>query len=153
MKQRRAFTLVEVMVVVSVLGILAALVVPNFSSATNETQVASLSCDLQVMRKQIELYKIHHGETLPALEGETSADFVRRMTSRTDRDGAVGTTFGPYLERIPANPFNRLRTVRVGGAPAGANTDGWRFDPASGVLQADDKVATSGGGVLTHANL
>jgi len=48
---------------------------------------------------------------MPAVASETNADFLRRMTTETDANGDVGTDFGPYLERVPSNPFNRLDTV------------------------------------------
>jgi nitrite reductase/ring-hydroxylating ferredoxin subunit len=54
---------------------------------------------------------------------------------------------------MPANPFNNLDTVRVGGAAAGANTHGWRFDPASGQFQADDNIDANGDGILDHVAL
>jgi general secretion pathway protein G len=137
MNARRGFTLAEILIVVVILGVLAAIVIPQFSSATNDAQVSSLRSNLLAVRKQIELYKHHHDERLPASGGEETADFLRRMTTQTDINGDVGTDFGPYLERIPVNSFNQLNTVRVGGAAAGANTHGWRFDPATGVFQSD----------------
>ena len=138
---RAGFTLVEILVVVVILGILAAIVVPQFSGAGTETRTSALSVDLRRVRSQIELYKFQHNEQLPAATGETAADFERRMTSQTDANGNAGTDFGPYLQRIPVNPFSDLTTVRIDGAAAGANTDGWRFDTIKGAFQADDSVA------------
>jgi general secretion pathway protein G len=150
MKGTRAFTLIEVLVVTSVIGVLAAIVVPQFSSATKETQTTCLQCNLHAIRKQIELYKINHGDILPAASGETGADFARRMMTKTDRSGAAGTDYGPYLERIPVNSFNNLDTVRVGGAAAGANTDGWRFDPLTAEFHADDNYDGDGDAIPDH---
>ncbi len=153
MKAKEGFTLVEILIVVTILGILAAIVVPQFSSATTDAKVSSLRTNLQAFRKQIELYKYHHNDTMPAAAGETSADFARRMTGETDASGNVGLGFGPYLERIPINPFNRLNTVRVGGDAAGANTSGWRFDPVSGMIQPDDNYDGNGDGTADHIGL
>jgi general secretion pathway protein G len=150
MKERSGFTLVEVLVVTTVMGILAAIVVPQFSSATNEAQAVCLRSNLHAVRKQVELYKVNHNGVLPAVVGESSADFVRRMTAKTDRSGAIGTEYGPYLERVPVNTFNQLDTVRVGGGPAGANTDGWRFDPATEEFQADDSYDGDGDKTPDH---
>jgi general secretion pathway protein G len=153
MKTRDGFTLVEILIVVTILGVLAAIVVPQFSSAASDAQVSSLRTNLQAFRKQIELYKHHHDDRMPAAASESSADFERRMTEETDVNGGVGTDFGPYLERIPLNPFNRLNAVRVGGAPAGANTDGWRFDPATGQIQPDDDYDANTDGTPDHIGL
>jgi prepilin-type N-terminal cleavage/methylation domain-containing protein len=151
-KGTRAFTLIEVLVVTSVIAVLAAIVVPQFSSATKEAQTACLCSNLHAVRKQIELYKINHGDLLPAAPGETGADFARRMTTKTDNNGGAGTDYGPYLERVPVNSFNNLDTVRVGGAAAGANTDGWRFDPSTEEFQADDNYDGDGDGIPDHIN-
>jgi type II secretion system protein G len=145
MKGRGGFTLVEILVVVTIVGVLAAIVIPQYHSSTNDAKFACLSSDLAVIRKQIELYKIHHNGALPAAAGETGTDFMRRMTTTTDISGATGTQFGPYLERIPINEFNNRCTVRVGDPAAGANTDGWRFDPLTGEFQADDIYDGNGG--------
>jgi len=153
MKNREGFTLVEILIVVVILGVLAAIVVPQFSSAASDARVSSLRSNLLAVRKQIELYKHNHDDNLPAAAGESSADFDRRMTAQTDLNGDAGTDYGPYLERVPMNMFNRLNTVRVGGAPAGANTHGWRFDPATGKLQADDDHDGNGDGTPDHVNL
>jgi hypothetical protein len=66
---------------------------------------------------------------------------VRRITTRTDVDGNAGNDFGPYLQTLPVNPFNDRSTVRIDGAVAGSNTDGWRFDTMTGAFQADDIAA------------
>ncbi len=150
MKVRGGFTLVEILVVVTIVGVLAAIVVPQFQSSTNSAKSACLSSNLTVIRKQIELYKIHHNSILPAAVGEAGTDFTRRMLTTTDTTGAAGTQFGPYLERIPINDYNNRCTVRVGDPPAGANTDGWRFDPSTGAFQADDNYDGNGDGVPDH---
>lgn len=153
MKVKGGFTLVEVLVVVSIIGVLAAIVVPQYQSGTSEAKLACLGSNLHAVRKQIELYKIHHNGVLPAVVGDVGADFARRMTKKTDGSGAVGTQYGPYLERVPLNEFNNLSTVRVGGAAAGANTDGWRFDPLTSEFQADDNLDGNSDGVPDHAGL
>ena len=114
MKVQSGFTLVEILIVVVILGILAAIVIPQFTSASTEAKEASLVSDLQAMRSQIELYKIHHNDELPGTAA-TGEDFVTAMTSKTNQAGEVGTTalhrFGPYMRNIPINPFNDFSNV------------------------------------------
>ncbi len=138
MRAKSGFTLVEILIVVVILGILAAIVIPQFTEASTEAKTSSLCTDLQTMRSQIELYKIQHNDQLP---GAGTASFVLALTGQTDIAGAVGTDYGPYLQKIPTNQFNDLDTVRLDGAAAGANTDGWRFDTTTGAFYADDSVA------------
>ena len=141
MLNKSGFTLVEILVVVVLLGILAAIVIPNFTGAGNESRTSTLRTDLRRIRSQIEYYKIQHNDQLPAVMGETADDFLRRMTTKTDVDGNVGNDFGPYLQTIPVNPFNDRSSVRIDGAAAGSNADGWRFDTTTGAFQADDTAA------------
>ncbi|MHC4292957.1 MAG: type IV pilin protein, partial [Planctomycetota bacterium] len=55
MKAKKGFTLVEILIVVVILGILAAIVIPQFTDASTEAKISSLRSDLQMMRSQIEL--------------------------------------------------------------------------------------------------
>ncbi len=61
----RAFTLVEVLIVVAILGILAAVVLPTFQGQTTIARESTAKDSLRTMRSQIELYKWQHGGTLP----------------------------------------------------------------------------------------
>ena len=141
MLQKNGFTLVEILVVVVLLGILAAIVIPNFTEAGNESRTSTLRTDLRRIRSQIEYYKIQHNNRLPVVTGETADDFLRRMTTKTDVYGNAGNDFGPYFQTMPVNPFNNRSTVRIDGAAAGSNTEGWKFDTTTGTFQADDTAA------------
>ena len=157
MKAKRGFTLVEILIVVVILGILAAIVIPQFTEASGEAKLSSLCTDLQSVRSQIELYKIQHNDALPgedntALGGtHTGASgFLNGLIGYTNIDGIVqpgpgANVYGPYLQKLPTNPFNNFNTVRIDGAAAGANTDGWRFDSTSGQVQADDSESSPDG--------
>jgi general secretion pathway protein G len=144
MKAKKGFTLVEILIVVVILGILAAIVIPQFTSASTEAKEAALVSDLQAMRSQIELYKIHHNDELPGDPANSSGgvSFLLAMTSKTDQDGVVGAgatfRFGPYMQSVPENPFNNLDTVEINGVGVGDNSHGWNFVIATGLFQPDD---------------
>lgn len=131
MKPNRGFTLVEILIVVTILGILAAIVIPQFSDASTEAKEASLAADLQTMRSQIELYKIQHDALLPGQTVSpgpiTPAFFVTAMTTKVDG-------YGPYVQKIPVNPFTGGSDVNGGTE---ANPQGWTFT-AAGVFTASD---------------
>jgi general secretion pathway protein G len=120
---RRGFTLVEILIVVIILGILAAIVIPQFTSASSDARNNSTASTLQTLRSQIELFKIQHADTPPrdatalwtVLGGKTS-------TSDTTAVNAAGT-FGPYVQNPPSNPLNGYTTV---AAAAAANV-GWVY--------------------------
>lgn len=138
MTRRGGFALAEALVFIVLLGILTSIIVPHVSGVGAESRTSALGTELRRMRSRIECYEVHHKGRLPAATGETFANFLRRMAKKTDADGDEGIEFGPYLQRLPVNPFNNSATVRIGGAVAGANIAGWRFDTMTGAFQADD---------------
>ncbi|MCX5632208.1 MAG: prepilin-type N-terminal cleavage/methylation domain-containing protein [Phycisphaerae bacterium] len=149
MKKRNGFTLVEILIVVVILGILAAIVIPQFSDASTEAKLSSLVSDLQTVRSQIQLYKIQHTDALPTAGGLT---FAVAMTSYTTVAGVLATTqapgvgvYGPYLQQIPKNPFNDFSTVTEGATtPASATgLTGWYFNTTTGAFNADDSVTAT----------
>lgn len=132
-RRLRAFTLVEVLIVVIVLGILAAIVVPQFSSASQDATLSALQTTLQTMRAQLELYKLQHLGNYPTL-----ASFTAQMTAQTDVTGAAGTDFGPYILAVPVNPFTNVSTLTTNAAAAG---QGWYYNETTGEFRANDSVA------------
>jgi len=147
MRAKSGFTLVEILIVVVILGILAAIVIPQFTEASTEAKNSSLCTDLQTMRSQIELYKIQHNDNPPSL-----VNFVAQMTAQTDIVGAPGTDYGPYLQKIPTNQFNDLDTVVADGT-VGNNGGGWEYVQATGAINADDNTDTEAPVGPDHAGL
>ncbi|MHC4520156.1 MAG: type II secretion system protein [Planctomycetota bacterium] len=159
MRAKRGFTLVEILIVVVILGILAAIVVPQFTQASTEAKENSLRSDLQSLRSQIELYKVQHtdvppGNTVDAAGVVTAAvaqwepqmiyttDYMGLNTGSKQRNMALvpPAEFGPYLERVPPNPFTGIDTVAgTAGVPvADGTTCGWFYDPATGEIWANN---------------
>src|SRR5882724_3048106 len=102
--RKSGFTLVEILIVVIILGILAAIVIPQFTNASTSARVSSLQSQLQTLRRQIQLFKLQHNDTLPDLVTNQWA----QLMGKTNVSGAVDNTatgiYGPYLESTPANP-------------------------------------------------
>ena len=129
--KNKGFTLVEILIVVIILGILAAIVIPQFTNASSNAKVSSLTSDLQTIRDQIELYAVQHNDTYP-----TAGGFVAQMTATTDISGNAGAGFGPYMQSVPTNPFTLTNTVGNGAYGASA----WYYDGA-GNFRANDTTA------------
>lgn len=143
MRSKSGFTLVEILIVVVILGILAAIVIPQFTEASEEARNSSLVSDLQTVRSQIELYKIQHKDAMPGTV--TGVDFEAAMTGYTDIDGAAQTgpgtnIYGPYIQKIPTNPFNNLDTVEEEAVDTGlgGGNAGWHYNTVTGTFYADD---------------
>ncbi len=158
----RAFTVIELLIVVMILGILAMLVVPTFVTTDEPARGGALRECLRFMRTQIELYAGQHDGLAPGYPGgdrlavPTEAAFVEQLTSYSDKYGTTSPGFSPatpikpYLREIPANPFNGLESVRVLGdaetfpAPTG-ETWGWFYHPATRTFKANTADADDAG--------
>ena len=119
---KRAFTLIEILIVVVILGILAAIVIPQFSDASTEANNANVRSQLQTLRGQMELYKVQHNDVY--------ADLVT--------DGWTDLIAGDYVQQAPRNPLQDPATATAVGAAPAANV-GWVWD-------GNDLTATDGAG-------
>ena len=134
------FTLVEILIVVIILGILAAIVIPQFTEASTDARTNALKSDLQTMRSQIELYHIQHLDTYP------SSAIVNQLTNRTNSSGTTGTDpnsypYGPYLQKFPSNPFVTGSTTNqpeTGTGTPGSGNYGWYYNTDTGTVYPDD---------------
>ena len=103
-RQRSAFTLIEVLIVVIIMAVLAATIIPQFSSSTKDAKASSLNFNTHTMQSQIEVYRMHHLGKLPA---GTAGEFTDRMTKDTNINGTVNPGTVPTRRRI-------LRAVHAG---------------------------------------
>ena len=143
--RKNGFTLVEILIVVVILGILAAIVIPQFSQATSETCVASTKSNVRMIRCQIELYKIQHDNLYPTSTSE--AAFKLCLTSKTDVDGSINASgaYGPYMQSFPKNAVSDSDSVTIVAAvPAAGNvsaTGGWFLNSSDGMVYAIHSLA------------
>jgi general secretion pathway protein G len=158
----KGFTLVEILIVVIILGILAAIVIPQFSNASTDAKKNSLTSQLQTMRSQMELYKLQHNDQVPSklkvagLHGVDPLDWDQ-LTAQTDVSGSTtgaataNTKYGPYLQQIPSNPLNGETTIltddganytTLAGATA-TSACGFVFNSVTGKIWATAVVKTN----------
>lgn len=137
---RKAFTLVEILIVVVILGILAAIVIPQFTEASNDARASALATDLQTLRSQIELYRMQHVGTYPTFISGTATCQMTNSTTIAGTISATGT-LGPYLQDIPANPYQPAATAQLvdltwNGTTAPGSSHGWYYQPTTGHIAA-----------------
>ncbi len=120
---RAAFTLLEILVVVVILGILAAIITPQFTSVGQASSETSTAHSLKIIRTQIELYRAEFFQD-PDLIGGQWDDLV----------------LNDYLQSEPKNTINH--NIAIGPAPAAGVGWVWR-DSGTGIwgLYATDSTA------------
>lgn len=131
------FSVVELIIVVAVLGILAAIVVPQFQSYSVEAKESVAKEGLRMLRSGIEVYTAQNGGVPPGYvdnDPQGSLDPALFVTQLT--------TGRRYMSEMPINPFNELETIRMIGnsgtfpaAPTGQY--GWVYQPATKTIRLD----------------
>ena len=136
--RRAAFTLIEILIVVIILGILAAIVIPQFTSASQDARQNSTRTQVQTIRSQIELYKMEHGGLYPTDDNTDTGTWSSwdKLIKKTNDAGTVDAAgkYGPYLQSEPVNSINDNTKVK-------ANADGDAgFVFAGGKFSATNKA-------------
>jgi general secretion pathway protein G len=98
------FTLVEILIVVIILGILAGVVIPQFSNASQDSRSDALKSQLHAVRTAISAYYMEHMDTYPDLS--TGWGPLMNQTNAQGVTNGSGTSFGPYLSQVPTNPLS-----------------------------------------------
>ena len=137
-RRDHAFTLVEILIVVVILGIIATIVIGIFNNSVADARAKALKDNLRNMRNQIQLYNAEHG-TYPTL-----ADFAHQMVLYSDDIGNTSNTrsaqfrFGPYIVAMPRQPVG-VNQGLTGVTSTSAYTPGygWAYDPLTGEFRAN----------------
>ncbi|HEX3998862.1 MAG TPA: type II secretion system protein [Pirellulales bacterium] len=141
-KRSSGFTLIEIMIVVVILAVLAATIVPQFSTSISDSKVSAMQTNLQSLRNQIQLYALEHNSTYPTI----TSGSLPQLTSTTNAAGTVGTgtsyPYGPYVQtQIPINPVDGNSTVTattVFPPTAQTGAGGWLYDVTTGQIAPND---------------
>jgi type II secretion system protein G len=124
-QQRRAFTLIELLIVVAIIAILAAIAVPNFLEAQTRAKVSAAKADMRTLATALEAYRIDNNKYVPTPTRLRSTglgtDFLE------DRWGYL-TTPVSYVTSIYADPFGDKDVQRsnIQGTPIGSGIAKYR---------------------------
>ena len=97
---RRGFTLIELMVVLVIIGVLAALIVPNVLERTDDARAVAARTDVNNLMQALKLYRLDN-QSYPAAEQGLSA-LVTKPTN-----GPIPPNWKNYLDKLPNDPWGR----------------------------------------------
>lgn len=162
-KKEGGFTLVELLIVVIILGILAAVAIPQFGTSTDDAKLSTLESNLAKLRNSVELYYHQHNISYPGAMSEADGSAIAsigacatafedqmivysEVSGVTSNSRTAAAKYGPYIKnaKLPKNPFNDLDTVVCDitetdiTVAASGGTAGWKFYSLTGRLIADD---------------
>jgi type II secretory pathway pseudopilin PulG len=135
----------EIVIVVVVVGLLATVVFPQFSTDNKQARQSALKDELQYLRTQIAVFRAQHQDVSPGYpRGHATVRpnvrcFVEQMTLHSDincnvsRSDSPAYPYGAYLKQLPVNPVNNSSEVIVvrnsQAMPAPSGAAGWIYKP------------------------
>lgn len=140
--------MLELVIVIVILGIIAAVAIPRLSRGSAGAADSALAGDLAVLRGAIDLYAAEHGGMFP-----TDAAAAAQLTTYTDAAGNAQAgkdathIYGPYLRKVPPLPVG-ARKGSTGMASVGGAGVGWIYVAATGGIRANTTTEADESGTL-----
>ena len=147
MNRRKGFTLVELVVVIMILGILAAVAAPKFLNTSSKATDSGIKQSVAVIRDAIELYASENGGDLPGKDGVEA-------TFKSDLD--------PYLRGVatfpncPVGAKNDQVKMTAGAGPVAGDavpTKGWNYGYECGEFIVNYSAATNSDATVNYDDL
>jgi general secretion pathway protein G len=143
MRKQKGFTLIELVVVVMILGILAAVAAPKLLNTSSTAADNGLKQTLGVVRDAVERYAAEHGGALPGANGQ---------------EATFKTNLSTYLRgAFPICPVNGKNSDVAVSTTAGTTTPGgaqsWRYNSADGTFICNSTAPTASDQAVTYDEL
>ena len=129
------FTLIELMVVLVIIGVLAALIVPNVLNRADDARVMAARTDVNNLAQALKLYKLDN-QRLPTAEQGLNA-LLAKPTS-----GPIPPNWKPYLDKLPNDPWSRSYQYLIPGIKAEFDVFSFGADGVAGGEGINADVAT-----------
>ena len=98
--KQKGFTLIELMVVLAIIGVLAALIVPNVLSRADDARMTAARTDVGNLMQALKLYKLDN-QRFPSGEQGLNALKIKPTTE------PIPGNWKPYLDKLPSDPWGR----------------------------------------------
>jgi general secretion pathway protein G len=139
----KGFTLVEILIVVVILGILAAIVIPQFTNASQDAQRGNIQTQLQSIRNQIELFRVKNNGNSPTMVGATAVTAFAQLVTPPGtqqpymRSPAINPRNGSYAVAADSSANNAATSTAAAAMdPSTAGAAGWIYNAATGAFSA-----------------
>ncbi|MEO2083478.1 MAG: type II secretion system major pseudopilin GspG [Desulfurobacteriaceae bacterium] len=99
MKRRKGFTLIELMVVIVILGLLAALVAPKFMKRGEEAKVTTTQVQMKNIEQALKLYKLHNSFFPTTDQG------LKALVEKPEIEPIPKNWKGPYMDKVPQDAW------------------------------------------------
>ena len=132
---QRGFTLIELMVVLVIIGLLAALIVPNVLDRADDARVTAARTDISNLMQALKLYKLDN-QRFPTGEQGLQALVVKPTTS------PVPNNWKPYLEKLPTDPWGQPYQYVNPGVKAAVDVFSFGADGQSGGEGRDAEIGS-----------
>lgn len=136
---RRAFALLDTLIVVAIMAILAGAAIPHYEASHRDAMESSLKHNLATLQSLVELYRATHLGRSPKLLSNS----LPQLLNATNEQGEIGPSgpaypLGPYMVVMPPNAFDqsdKVIAVAVPGSPPTGvvgSLGGWQYDELTG---------------------
>jgi general secretion pathway protein G len=127
---KKGFTLVELLIVIIIIAVLAAIAIPKFSNSSMRSKESSLRANLKLVRNAIDLFRADTGAFPATMAGLTASTTVGLSAAAATCTVAATDWRGPYLQAVPVDPVSGsaltygTTTANVGTVTSSATGNG-----------------------------